>query len=163
MAKKRKHEKTFFYISILTILILSTLTLSAIEHFSTDEYTKINNIRIINNTVILFNNCTALIAETSPERAHSIELGLENKIEVRPNTHDIFAEVLKKFNITLENVTLDNFSNNIYYAKLYLKQGNNVLKIDLKPSDGIALALRTESPVYIKTWILEKMGQNICK
>lgn len=163
MNKKEKHEKIIFYTSILTILILSTVVLSTMEHFSNNEYTKISTVRVINNTIILSNNCTALIAETSPERAHSIELGLENRIEVRPNTHDIFAEVLKNFNITLEKATLDDFSNNIYYAKIYLKKGDKILKIDLKPSDGIALALRTKSPIYIKNWILKKMGQNICQ
>lgn len=161
--KTKRDSKPIFFISLLIILVVSTLAYGAFEYIKTGDYVKVNVIKVTGNTVVVGNNCTAIVAETSPERARSIQLGLEKKIEIRPNTHDIFAEVLKSFNITLEKVTIDDFSNDIYYANLYLKRNDKVLKIDLKPSDGIALALRTKSPIYIKKSLLEKVGQNICE
>ena len=157
-----KRGAKMFYTTLLVILIFSALTLSVLEYFSEEQYVKIDDISVVDDTVILSNNCTALVAQTSPERALSIKLGLENRMELRPNTHDIFSEVLDKFNITLERVTIDNLNEGIYYANLHLKKYNDVLKIDLKPSDGIALALRTDSPIYIKDWILKESGQNTC-
>lgn len=160
----KERKKIPFLGALLIILVVSILGLGAVKHFTEPDYLEANIIRVLKgNTIVIGNNCTAIVAETSPERARSIELGLKDEIKVRPNTHDIFAEVINSFNITLERVTLDSFSDNIYYANLYLKKGNRALKIDLKPSDAMALALRTESPIYIKKDLLNKMGQDICE
>ncbi|MCD6477401.1 MAG: bifunctional nuclease family protein [Candidatus Aenigmarchaeota archaeon] len=166
---KRHHKKVSrnynipFFAGLLLIVILSFFVLGTFEYFNTDEYVKADITKVIGNTVIIGNNCTAIVAQTSPERAHSIELGLENKIEVRPNTHDVFVDVLKGFNITVESVTMDKYEDEIYYATMHLRRGNTILNIDLKPSDGIAIALRASAPIYIKKDLLEEMGQNICK
>jgi len=161
--KELKKENIIFFGILFFILIVSFFVMASFEYFTTEDYVEANVIRVIDNTVIIGNNCTAIVAQTSPERAHSIELGLEGKIEIRPNTHDVFVDVLKNFNITVDSVTLDKYQDKIYYATMNLRKGDEVLKIDLKPSDGIAIALRTKSPIYIKKDLLEKMGQNICK
>ncbi|MCD6367752.1 MAG: bifunctional nuclease family protein [Candidatus Aenigmarchaeota archaeon] len=165
-----KHKKSMnskspllFYISLLAVLILSLFALAEIDQLSSDNYVPINVLNVVGNTVIVGNNCTAIVAETSEERAASIELGKSGKINVRPNSHDIIAEILNGFNITLEKMTIDKFSDGIYYATIYLKGGNKVLKIDVKPSDGLAIALRTRSPMYINKTLLDEIGQNICK
>jgi hypothetical protein len=84
-------------------------------------------------------------------------------MEQRPNTHDIFAQTLKSFNITLDYVTIDNLVNGTYYSNLFLRSGNKILKLDAKPSDAIALALRTNSTIYINKTLLQEVGKNICQ
>ncbi|MCK4635030.1 MAG: bifunctional nuclease family protein [Candidatus Aenigmarchaeota archaeon] len=149
--------------AVVLVSFLSFAVLAIMEYINMNEYVEADVIKIIDTTVVLGNNCTAIIAQTSPERAASIQLGLDKKINVRPNTHDIFTDVLKNFNITLESVTMDRFEEDIYYATLHLKRGNEKLKLDSKPSDAVAIALRMESPVYIKKDLLKKHGQSICK
>jgi bifunctional DNase/RNase len=159
---KRKKTSRLPVIAFLIIILLSFTSIAIINLINLEEYVVANVLEVAGATIVLGNNCTAIIAQTSTERAHSIEIGMQGIIEQRPNTHDIFAQTLKSFNITLEQVTLDNFKDNIYYANLHLKSGNKILKLDVKPSDGIALALRTNSTIYINRTLLQELGQDIC-
>lgn len=160
--KKRKKASKLPLIIFLAIIIFSFISIALVNLINFEDYLVADVLEVSGNTVMLGNNCTAIISETSSERAHSIEIGIKGIIEDRPNTHDIFAQTLKSFNITLDYVTLDNFENGIYYANLYLKSGNKVLKLDVKPSDAIALALRTNSTIYINKTLLQEVGKNIC-
>ena len=161
MAKKKKTHKLSLII-FLALIFFSFASIALLNITNFEEYLVADVLQVNGNTVILGNNCTAIVAETSPERAHSIETGMKGIIEQRPDTYDIFAQTLKSFNITLEYVTLDNFENNTYYANLFLRSGNKFLKLDVKPSDGIALAIRTNSTIYINKTLLSEQGQNIC-
>lgn len=162
MSKRKKTSKLSLTIFLILILF-SFISIALINLINFEDYLIANVLQVSENTVIILgNNCTAIVAETSPERAYSIEIGIKGIIEQRPNTHDIFAETLKSFNITLEHVTLDNFENGVYYANLHLRSGNKFLKLDVKPSDGIALALRMNSTIYINRTLLQEIGKNIC-
>jgi|GEM_PF-1229910 len=159
-----KIEKFFVVlIAVFLVIFLSLTAFAIIEYMDASKYVEADIIKVVDTTVVLGNNCTAIVSETSEERAQSIELGLEKKFDVRPNTHDIFADVLKNFNITLESVTIDDFKDGIYFSTLHLSRENEKLKLDSKPSDAIAIALRMGSKIYIKKDLLEKQGQNICK
>lgn len=160
MAKKKKSDMTFTVFLIL--VLLSIITVAVIDTFDTSGYVKADILEVSDNTIVIGNECQAIVAETSPERAWSIQLGIEGIIDGRPNTHDIFAETLKSFNISLEYVTIDSFEDGIYYANLILKSDDKILKLDSKPSDAIALALRTNSTIYINETMLNEVGQNIC-
>ena len=158
----RKKKSKIPIVTFIILILLSIASLAIINLIETSKYVVANVLRVDGNIIIIGYNCTAIVAETSPERAYSIELGIKGVIEQRPNTHDIFAQTLKSFNITLEHVTLDNFENGIYYANLHLTSGNKVLKLDAKPSDCIALALRTNSTIYINKTMLQEVGRDIC-
>ena len=151
-------------VSILVILILlSFISLAVISSFvDTTKYVVANVLSVEGTTIIVGNNCTAIVAQTSPERANSIELGIRGIIEVRPNTHDTFATTLQFFNISLDSVNIEKFDGNYYYADLLLRAGDRILKLDTKPSDGIALALRMNSTIYINKTLLSEIGENIC-
>lgn len=127
-----------------------------------ENYVKADVLRIVGNTVIIGHGCKAIVADTSPERARNILFGMEGIIPERPTTHDTIVQILKSFNITLEKVVLEKFDGKYYYAFGYFKNKNKVLKLDLMPSDGIAMAVRTNSPIYINKTMLDKVGKNIC-
>jgi len=148
--------------ALIILILLSLVSLAIISIIDISKYVPANVLRVEDSTIIVGHNCTAIIAETSPERAHSIELGIKGIIERRPNTHDTFAAVLKSFNITLEAVNIENFDGRYYYADLLLRKGDKVLKLDTKPSDGIALALRMDSTIYINKTLLSEIGESIC-
>jgi bifunctional DNase/RNase len=162
MPRKRKISKipivTFFVLVLLSILVIAVINM-----INLSDYVVANVLKVSGSTIILGNNCTAIVAETSPERAASIESGVKGVIEERPNTHDIFVAVLKSFNITLESVQIDNFDGKNYYANLLLKSGDKILKLDTRPSDAIALAVRTNSTIYINRTMLQEVGKNICE
>ncbi|MFH0928741.1 MAG: bifunctional nuclease family protein [Candidatus Aenigmatarchaeota archaeon] len=160
MAKKKKSQLSFTIFIILVLLAI--VTVAVIDMVQPPGYVVADVLEVDGSMVVLGSDCLAIVAETSPERAYSIELGIVGIIDGRPNTHDIFAETLRSFNISLEYVTLDSYVDGIYYANLVLKSGEKFLKLDTKPSDAIALALRTNSTIYLNESLLEEVGQNIC-
>ncbi|MFQ6020761.1 MAG: bifunctional nuclease family protein [Candidatus Aenigmatarchaeota archaeon] len=149
-------------LGILTLILISYFSFASLVSFDITGYEIVNVIEVIGNNVIVGNNCTAIIAETSPERAESISLGLKGIIQERPNTHDTFSAVLRSFNITLEAVQIEGVKDNYYYSNLILRTGDKILKLDTKPSDAIAIALRMNATIYINKTLLTRMGENIC-
>jgi hypothetical protein len=163
MPRKSKNRKNGIILPLLlTFLILTFMALSLIEEFQKEKYVEADVLRVVGNTIIIGNGCKAIVADTSPERAENIRLGMEKIIPERPTTHDTIAQILKSFNITLERVVLERFDGRFYYAFAYLHSKDKVLKLDLMPSDGIAIALRLNAPIYINKTMLDKVGKNIC-
>lgn len=150
-------------ITFIVLILLSVLVFSVINMIDHSNYLEANVLKVSGTTIILGNNCTAIIAETSPERAESIELGMQGIIQERPNTHDTLVEILKSFNITLESVSIDKFDGKNYYANLLLKSGDKTLKLDTRPSDAIAIALRANTTIYLNKTLLQEYGKNICQ
>ena len=165
MPKRTKHEKASrLPLAVFLILIaLSFAAIAVINMTNLGDYVVADVLHVSGQTVIIGNNCTAIVQDTSAERAQSIQDGINGVMQQRPNTHDIFAQTLKSFNITLDYVTIDNFVNGTYYSNLFLRSGNKILKLDSKPSDAIALALRTNSTIYINKTLLKEVGTNICQ
>ena len=158
MAKK----KDFAIIFIVIVLISAFASLALYQFIPQEGLVEANVIRVIDTSVIVGNNCTGIIAETSAERAESIELGLQNRISERPNTHDTLAAVFRAFNITVEGVEITDIQDQNYLSFITISQGDRVLRLDARPSDAIAIALRTNSKIYINRILLTQNGQNIC-
>lgn len=156
--KRQKIDKFSIFIVILITVSIGI----AVINLEKEGLVEANVIRVIGNTIIIANNCTGIVADTSIERAFSIQQGLENKIEFRPNTHDTFVAVLKSFNITLDSVEINKFENNTYYSDIIFSTENKTLRLDAKPSDAIAIALRTNSTIFIDKNLLNKYGTDIC-
>ncbi|MBI4017883.1 MAG: bifunctional nuclease family protein, partial [Candidatus Aenigmarchaeota archaeon] len=96
------------------------------------------------------------------DQARSIRLGKEGRIDVRPTTHDLYVETLRSFNITVENAAVVRFDSDIYYGELVLRSADRVLRLDSRPTDAIAVALRAGVPVMLNRTMLEQQGQTIC-
>ncbi|NJL23577.1 MAG: bifunctional nuclease family protein [Leptolyngbyaceae cyanobacterium SM1_3_5] len=87
------------------------------------------------------------------DQAKSIMMVLENQAPQRPLTHDLLINILEAWDMTLERVVIHTLEDNTYHASLTLKNGEIQQEIDSRPSDAIALALRTRSPI----WVLEEV------
>lgn len=111
--------------------------------------------------VTLTGDCYQVTAYTEASQAESIANGLAGKIEFRPNTHDLIKSTFDSLGIQVVMVKIVEVRNNTYIGKLILRQGNRVLSLDARPSDGTALAVRTNSPIYMKEDLL-KAGKYIC-
>jgi bifunctional DNase/RNase len=85
--------------------------------------------------------------DVAEARAIALELG---QIKVpRPLTHDLFRNVLSRLGVTVERVVITELRNSTYYALLYLKNKGQDLQIDARPSDAMALAVRTKAPLFV--------------
>ena len=88
--------------------------------------------------------------------ALAIMIALKEKEMPRPLTHDLFNNTLTKWEIELEKVEIQKLENNIYYAELVTRKGEDVKRIDARPSDSVALALRKGAPIYISEELAEE-------
>jgi bifunctional DNase/RNase len=67
----------------------------------------------------------------------------------RPLTHDLLKLAIESLGATLAKVAVTDLSNNTFFAKLYLQRDAEVIVIDARPSDSVALALRFGAPIYV--------------
>lgn len=88
--------------------------------------------------------------------ASAIASELEKVKLSRPLTHVLMKNILESMNITLEKIEVTDLKNNTFYASLFLKNGDNIVEVDARPSDSIALALSMDSPIYVDDSVIEK-------
>ncbi len=88
--------------------------------------------------------------------ASAIAMEME-KIKIhRPLTHDLLKNVIEQLKVSVVKIEITDLRDNTFYALIHLDQGGTLLTIDSRPSDAIALALRTESPIFVHEKVLEK-------
>lgn len=90
--------------------------------------------------------------------AQAIALHLEELNPPRPLTHDLFKNFSKAFNVTLKEVVISKLSEGVFYSVLYFFNGDDIVMIDSRTSDAVALALRFECPIYTIQSIVDKAG-----
>jgi bifunctional DNase/RNase len=94
--------------------------------------------------------------------ASAIALELSNIKTPRPMTHDLIVNILKGINIKIESIEICDIRDNTFYAFLNIKQASNKLvKIDSRPSDAIAIAVREKCDIFATPDVLEKAGIKI--
>lgn len=86
--------------------------------------------------------------EIGQKEAQSIIAAIHNQHGPRPMTHDLFANLLKACKLPLKGVIIHGLEENTFYAHLCVQQGEITHEIDSRPSDAIALALRTHTPIW---------------
>ena len=89
--------------------------------------------------------------------AYAISLAVSEESPDRPYTHDLMRVMLQRLGARLDRVIIDDLWQDTFYAKIYLMRdgANEVLEIDSRPSDAIALALRFRAPIYVAEAVLE--------
>jgi len=120
------------------------------------------NITLVGSRVALQNGCYLISFQVTDDQAFSISHGLGNTIGARPLTHDILKDVIDDFGIKILGMRIERFGEDIYYARMFAQQADKVLDIDMRPSDAIALSVRTKNTLYINQTMLKEKGDNIC-
>lgn len=90
--------------------------------------------------------------------AQSIAIELEKMRPSRPLTHDLFKTFADSFAISVREVVIYNLVEGVFYSKLICEQNGDVVEIDARTSDAIAIGLRCGSPVYTFEHILSSAG-----
>jgi uncharacterized protein len=104
-----------------------------------------------------------LLKDSTERRALPIWIGqnearailsvLENQSPPRPMTHDLLGNCLTTLGVTLDRIIIHALEDNTFFAVLTLKQGDKIERLDARPSDAIALALRMNAPI----WVMEEV------
>ncbi|MGB4781916.1 bifunctional nuclease family protein [Candidatus Methylomirabilis sp.] len=81
--------------------------------------------------------------------ANAIALELEKVSTPRPMTHDLLKNILDGLGITVQQITVNDLKENTFYATIDLNYNGSVVSIDSRPSDAIAIALRTNAPIFV--------------
>ncbi|MBI4153913.1 bifunctional nuclease family protein, partial [Candidatus Woesearchaeota archaeon] len=94
----------------------------------------------------------------------AIQLGLLGQVVDRPTVYDSWAGMIDTFGIRFDAMTMYGVDDDVsaYLSHGYFQFNSEVTELDMKPSDAIALALRTKTPIYINTTLLKEKGENIC-
>jgi uncharacterized protein len=87
--------------------------------------------------------------------ANAIALQIENIATPRPMTHDLLRNVIKDLDGQVERIVVCDLKENTFYAIIYLTVRGETIAIDARPSDAIALALRTRSPIMVEETVID--------
>ena len=87
--------------------------------------------------------------------AFSIQTALEKIPYPRPLTHDLLLSIMKELQSSVEKVLIDDLDDGIYFARVVVKKNGDKFEFDARPSDSLALAIRTKAPVYVSEKVME--------
>ena len=88
--------------------------------------------------------------------ASAIATEIEKITFSRPMTHDLLNEILKALRAEVLRIEIHDLRNNTFFANIQLLTDGNVIVIDARPSDAIAIALRAGAPIFVDTKVIEK-------
>ena len=88
----------------------------------------------------------------------AIRLAMEGVIPPRPLSHDLIRNLTEQLGLKISKVVVTDVKNNTYYASIYLSSKQSELTVDSRPSDAIALAVRTSSPIYVAQDVLDRLA-----
>jgi bifunctional DNase/RNase len=87
--------------------------------------------------------------------ANAIALQIENVATPRPMTHDLLRNVISDLNASVQKIVVCDLQENTFYALIYLSLNGSTVAIDARPSDAIALALRTRAPIFVEDSVID--------
>jgi bifunctional DNase/RNase len=87
--------------------------------------------------------------------ANAIALQIENIATPRPMTHDLLRNVIHDLKAEVLKIVVCDLQENTFYALIYLEMNGGTVAIDARPSDAIALALRTRAPIFVEDTVID--------
>lgn len=122
----------------------------------------------LSHSVTQSHNYAVVLGETEGSRrlpivigsfeAQAIAVAMEKMTPNRPLTHDLFKNTLETFTVQLKEVVINNLLDGIFYARLICVKDNEIVEIDSRTSDALAMAVRFNCPIYTYEFILDAAG-----
>jgi bifunctional DNase/RNase len=88
--------------------------------------------------------------------ANAIALEIEKVTTPRPMTHDLLKNLLGELDARVDRIVINDLRENTFFARIHLTRGDATLSVDSRPSDAIALALRSQADIFVEEEVLEK-------
>ena len=98
-----------------------------------------------------------------PAEADAIAVKLQDLDVPRPLTHDLLQKIIVGLGATVDHIIISGLDNDTYFAKIMLTFGDETVEIDSRPSDALALAVRTEVSIFAEDEVMEKAGVQLDK
>ncbi len=93
--------------------------------------------------------------------ADAIAVKLQGISVPRPLTHDLLSDIISSLDASVDKIVVSDLSDDTFYAKIVLQVNGETMEVDSRPSDAIALAVRTESPIFAETAVVEKAAVHL--
>jgi len=87
--------------------------------------------------------------------ANAIALQIENVSTPRPMTHDLLKNVINDLKASVKKIVVSDLKDNTFYALIYIDVNGELVAVDARPSDAIALALRARAPIFVEESVIE--------
>ena len=89
--------------------------------------------------------------------ALAIDRRLKGYKKARPMTHDLLADTFERLGGELEKIVINDLKNHTFYAKLVLRANGEIVEIDSRPSDAIALGVASDAPIFVSEHVLREV------
>jgi bifunctional DNase/RNase len=93
--------------------------------------------------------------------ANAIAIEIEKVSAPRPMTHDLTRNLMRHMNAQLERVVITELRDDTFFAVLWVRQDGEIMTVDARPSDAIALALRSDCPIYVSEQVMQSAKLNM--
>jgi bifunctional DNase/RNase len=93
--------------------------------------------------------------------ANAIAIEIEKVAAPRPMTHDLARNLMRHMNGELEKIVITELRDDTFFAMLWIRQGSELMTLDARPSDAIALALRADCPIYVSEQVMQSAKLNM--
>ncbi len=119
--------------------------------------------------VIMENGDSQMIVlrERNGERFFPILIGINEALAIdrrvkgiqlpRPLTHDLMANIIERLDADLERIIISDLRDHTFYAKLIVRRNGDLLEIDSRPSDAIALGVTSQTPIFVDEEVLDQV------
>ena len=89
--------------------------------------------------------------------AYAIDRRLKGILHPRPLTHDLLAAVIEQLGGRIERIEINNLQEHTFYARIQIRRNGEVIKVDSRPSDAIALGVATTVPIFVSEQVLDEV------
>jgi bifunctional DNase/RNase len=93
-----------------------------------------------------------------PAEADAIAVKLQGVTVPRPLTHDLLSSVIDSLGASIDSIIVSDLKSDTFYAKIILNVDGSQIEVDSRPSDALALAVRTNAPIFAEEAVLDKAG-----
>lgn len=93
-----------------------------------------------------------------PCEAEAIAVELQDTEVARPLTHDLLKNTISELGGTISHIQVSDLKESVFYARLFVDVKGEMVEIDCRPSDAIALSVRTKSPIFVSEEVMDQAG-----
>jgi hypothetical protein len=90
--------------------------------------------------------------------AAAIDRRVKEIVTPRPLTHDLLANVIRELRADLEKIVIHDLRDHVFYAKLVIRRDGELIEVDSRPSDAIALGVASDTPIYVEDGVLRQVS-----
>jgi hypothetical protein len=91
-----------------------------------------------------------------PLETYSISSAIDGVAPPRPNTHDLIVNMLREMDARVLHVIINDIVGNIFYARIVIQDEDGIVEVDARPSDSVAIAIRSHCPIFVSEKVFEE-------